>query len=137
VKRLLLDTNVLISFLTDRNRAQQDRAAKLLESAADGHLELLVHQAVLFELAYVLLNLYDRKPAEVRQILERLLLLPGVGVVDTLSWGEILGLWPKAFPHLADAALAVACRELRCDGIATFDTRFLRQLERAGSPSAW
>ena len=136
MKRLLLDTNVLVSFLTDRNRAQQDRAAELLESAADGHLELLMHQAVLFELVYVLLNLYDREPEEVREILERLLSLPGVGVVDTLSWGGILGLWPKAFPHLADVALAVASRELRCDGIATFDKRFLRQLERAGLPSA-
>jgi len=78
VKRLLLDTNVLISFLTNRNRAQQDRATELLESAADGHLDLLVHQAVLFELAHVLLNLYGRKPEEVRQILEGLLSLPGV-----------------------------------------------------------
>ena len=137
MKRVLLDTNVLVSFLTDRDRGQQERAAQLLESAADDQVELFVHQTTLFELAYVLLNLYGRKPEEVRPVLEGLMALPGVSIVDALTWSEVLSLWPKAFPHLADTALAAACRDLRCDGIATFDKRFLRQLERAGLSSAW
>jgi len=137
VRRILIDTNVLVSFLTDRDRRQQERAAELLELAADGKVELLVHQAVVFELAYVLLNLYGKKPAEVRPILEGLVALPGVGMVEELSWSEVLGLWPEVFPDLADAALAAACKGLRCDGIATFDRRFVRRIKRAGLQSVW
>ncbi len=137
MRRILVDTNVLVSFLTDRNRRQQERAAALLESAAGGNLELLVHHFVVFELAYVLLNLYGKRPADVRQILEALTLLPGVSLIDELSWSEVLRIWPEAFPDLADAALAAASRDVRADGIATFDKKFIRQLKRVGLQSVW
>ncbi len=137
MKQVLIDTNVLVSFLTDRNQEQQEHAARLLESAATGQLEVVLHQAVVFELAYVLLNLYGREPAEVRSILEELLALPGVTAVERLPWGEVFDLWPHPFPDLADAALAAACRELRCDEIATFDRRFVRRLRQAGLHSVW
>lgn len=137
MRRVLVDTNVLVSFLTDRDRSQQERAAELLASAADGKLELMVHQSVLFELAYVLLNLYGTSPAEVRGILVALTMLPGVRLIDELSWSEVLRIWPETFPDLADAALAAAYRDVHADGIATFDKKFIRRLERAGLQPAW
>ncbi len=36
MKRVVVDTNVLISFLTDRNAEQQAQASELFEAAAEG-----------------------------------------------------------------------------------------------------
>ena len=44
VKRVVLDTNVLVSFLTDRDAEQQEQAAALFETAAQGEAELILHQ---------------------------------------------------------------------------------------------
>jgi len=137
VERVLIDTNVLLSFLTDRNLEQQQKAAELFESGADRAVELLLHQAVLFELAYVLLNLYGRPSSEVSRILKGLLSLPGVVHVEELSWPRALRLWPGTFPDLADAALAAVCAELNADAIATFDRKLIRRLEDAGLQSWW
>ena len=34
MRKLIIDSNALISFVTDRNPAQQDKIAKVLDSAA-------------------------------------------------------------------------------------------------------
>jgi predicted nucleic acid-binding protein len=137
VERVLIDTNVLVSFLTDRNLEQQHKAAELFESGAGRTVELLLHQAVVFELAYVLLNRYGRPPSEVRRILEGLFCLPGVVHVEELPWPRVLRLWPGTFADLADAALAAVCAALNADAIATFDRKFIRRIEDTGLQSWW
>lgn len=50
MKRVVLDTNVLVSFLTDRNAEQQEQASALFEAASSGKTELVLHQIVITEL---------------------------------------------------------------------------------------
>ena len=45
MKRIVIDTNVVISFLTDRDLRQQQMAGKLFEDAASARLEVVLHQA--------------------------------------------------------------------------------------------
>jgi predicted nucleic acid-binding protein len=47
VKKYIIDTNALISFVTDRNAAQQQKIAPLFESAANLKALVLCHQYVL------------------------------------------------------------------------------------------
>ena len=58
MKRIVVDTNVLVSFLTDRDARQQARAARLFEAAAAGEVQLILHQLVATELIYVLRTVY-------------------------------------------------------------------------------
>ena len=55
MSRVLVDTNVLISFLTDRDLRQQEQAAKLFSRGRSTDV-LLLHQAVLTEMVFVLTN---------------------------------------------------------------------------------
>jgi hypothetical protein len=94
VSRILVDTNVLISFLTDRDLTQQELAATLFSSTR-GEDVLLLTQAVLTELVYVLTNVYALKTAVVAGVLRDLLAMPGVEPVDGLSWSRVLDLFRR------------------------------------------
>jgi predicted nucleic acid-binding protein len=137
VTTVLLDTNVLVSFLTDRNKRQQESAAALFETAAQGRADLVVHQMVLSEMVYVLMNLYDMEPAAVAPILDELLAMPGVQPVDELSWSTVLELWPERIPDFADACLTAVAKLAHVDAIATFDRQFVKRLRKEGIKSYW
>lgn len=131
MKRIVVDTNVLVSFLTDRDLDQQERAGRLFAAAADGRAELILHQAVLTEMVYVLKNLYLVASDEIASTLADLLALPGISVVDEVAWTRLFELWPTKFRDFADALLALVAKTGGHDGIATFDRRFVRELTTA------
>ncbi len=136
MSRILIDTNVLISFLTDRDLAQQEQAATLF-APARGEDVLLLHQAVLTELVYVLTNVYELKTQVVAGILGDLLAMPGVEPVDALAWPRVLDLWPATVRDLGDAILLAAALAVRCDQLATFDRHLVRTAARHGIASRW
>ena len=135
MSRVLLDTNILVSVLTDRDLEQQARASEIFEMAATGKVRILLHQIVISELVYVLSNLYRVRAEKVAAILSDLLATPGVETVAALSWPRVLDLWPRRVADFGDAALAAAALEKRNVAIATFDQRFIRQLRREGVDS--
>jgi predicted nucleic acid-binding protein len=134
---VVVDTNVFVSFLTDRDEVQQAQAEELLQAAARRELDLVVHQQVLTELIYVLLNLYGQTRESISEVVRDLLALPGVRTIDALEWSRVLDLWPDHFPDFTDAALTATCRSGRHDFIATLDETFNRRLVRLELESYW
>jgi predicted nucleic acid-binding protein len=134
---IVVDTNVLLSFLTDRDAAQQKKSSDLLRAAASRDLELVLHQQVVTEIIYVLMNRYGQSRGHTAEIIADLLALPGVVTVDRLEWSGVLALWPKPFRDFSDAVLAATCRSGRHDAVATFDETFKRLLEGQGLQSYW
>ena len=134
---VVVDTNVLVSFLTDRDPAQQAQAAELLAKAADRELEVVLHQVVVIETVYVLRSLYRVSREDTAAIVREMLAMPGVVAVDDLPWTVVLELWPTPFAELADGALAAVTRVGRYDAVATFDATFRSRLKRLGLTSYW
>lgn len=134
---IVVDTNILLSFLTDRDAAQQEKASDLLRAAASRDLELVLHQQVVTEIIYVMMNRYEQSCGHTAEIIAELLALPGVVTVDKLEWSSVLALWPKPFRDFSDAVLAATCRSGRHDAVATFDESFKRLLELHGLQSYW
>lgn len=137
MKQIVVDTNVLLSFLTDRNEEQQNRAAALFQAAAVGEHVLVLPQVVLTEMVYVLLNVYAVAAAEVARTIADLLGMPGVHPHDELPWNQVLELWPAQIPSFGDAAIASVARQGRHDAVATFDLKLSRQLRRLDLASLW
>lgn len=135
--KVLVDTNVVLSFVTDRNHHQQRLAADLFEKAVAGTVELVLHQIALTELVYVLRNLYGRTDSDVAALLRDLLSLPGVTPVDVLAWPRLLDLWPGKIKDFADAALVAVAIEARVDFVATFDRDLRRRLPRFKLTPRW
>jgi predicted nucleic acid-binding protein len=137
MKEVLVDTNVLISFLTDRNKDQQDRAAALLLGAREREHSFVLHSIAVTEAIYVLRNLYKIEPQQIAASIRQLLALPGVVSVSDLSWSLVFERWPDVIPNLGDAILAAVAAQERCDAVATFDGNLRKKLAKQGSPSYW
>ena len=136
MKRIVLDTNVVVSFLTDRNLQQQKIAERIFEQAAAGKVSLVLHQMVVTETVHVLRNLYRVSPQQTAASIRDLLGLPGVIAVDAMPWPRIFEIWPERIAGYADAALAAILRAGDYDSLATFDGDFRRRLRRLGLSSS-
>jgi predicted nucleic acid-binding protein len=137
VSRILVDTNVLVSFLKDRQESQRTQAKALLEAAVAGDHVIVLHTVVLVELAFVLTHLYAQDPADVSHAMADLLAMPGVIVATEVAWGEVLTRWPSEVPSFADAILAAVASAGRYEAVATFDVKLRRKLAKQGTPSYW
>lgn len=135
--RILIDTNVVLSHLLDREPQQRARAGELFSSAAHGERELVVHQMVIGEAVYVLANGYRVGKDETAAIIRDLLGAPGVVPLNDLPWTTMLALWPSHVDDFGDACVAAAAKTGGFDSIATFDVGFARQLRRLNLSTYW
>ena len=126
-----------MSLLTDRDPAQQARAAELFGASQGGELQIVVHQVVINESVHVMRGFYGVKPATVAAILHELLSLPNVVPIHELDWSAVFDLWPRRIPDFGDACLAAAAKSEAFDVLATFDTGFRKRLRRQGVATHW
>ncbi len=130
MKNYIIDTNALISFVTDRNPAQQDKIANLLNSAAQLKVRVLCPQNVVTEFVYVMDSVYRIGKAEIRDIVRDFIKLPGVEIVHQLSLKSLFAFWPEKVPDYGDAIIAALCKDIQGTSVATFDRKFKTKLKK-------
>jgi predicted nucleic-acid-binding protein len=131
VKKYILDTNALISFVTDRNPDQQQKIAPLFESAAHLKVLILCHQHVLTEFIYVMDKVYHVSKEEIGRIITDLVDMPGIEVIHEIDYTAVLSCWPDPIPDFGDAVIASASKSRKC-AIVTFDRKFTKNLKLLG-----
>lgn len=125
---LVLDTNALISFVTDRNPGQQAKIAALMEQAAQAEALLLCPQNVLTEFVYVMERVYRVERERIALMLADFIDLPGVEVVDELDYRRLLALWPARISEYGDAIVAAVCQAHKGSSVVTFDQKLIASL---------
>jgi len=133
---LVLDTNVLISFVTDRDPAQQAKIGTLIEKAARAEASLLCPQNVLTEFVYVMNRVYGIESKRIAMMIADFIDLPGVEVVDKLDYSRLLSLWPSRIPEYGDAVVATVCLAHKGSAVVTFDRKLRASLRSARVPLA-
>ncbi len=128
---VIVDTNALISAVTDRDRRQRARAEALLRSAASGEISVVIPQCILFELLFVLQNVYEQTDEVVHQLIADLISMPGVTIVDEIDLTLWLTLWPSQIAGPIDAVIAAVALKTKAS-VATFDARLQHRLGRLG-----
>jgi predicted nucleic acid-binding protein len=137
MKEILVDANVLVSFLTDRNQSQQEQAAELFRGAADREHILALHSITLVEMVHVFIQIYKAEPADVARAVSSLLEMPGVVSVTDITWSLVLERWPLIISSFGDAIIAAVAHQGRYDAVATFDGGLRKQLVKQGSVAYW
>lgn len=132
MQRIVLDANVLVSYLTGRHEKQYDAARVLLQEAEDGNLVAILPQFVVFEVTYVLQSLYGVSGDRLAETVRALVSFPGVQIVDDCPWKRVLDVWPDPFSSLADSAIVAVATTNRYDAVATFDRKLANKLEAFG-----
>ena len=127
MKKYLIDTNCLISFITDRDPGQQRIIAKYFEDASDIKCELVIVDSVITELVYVLEKVYRINIKIISDILHSLIETPGITVHHNFDLSKILKLWPDKIRDYGDAVIASHAIGEKLK-VITFDQNFAKQL---------
>ncbi len=121
MRALVIDTNALISFVTDRNLDQQRRISTIFDDAAQLKVTILCPQNVLTEFVYVLEKIYKQSKSQIRSMIADFIALPGVQIIHTVDFEALLEFWPDKIADFGDAIIAVVCRAKKDAEVATFD----------------
>ncbi|GAB6193886.1 PIN domain-containing protein [Desulfocastanea catecholica] len=132
MKKIIIDTNCLISFVSDRNADQQEKIAALFNKTKQLKSGVICHHHVISEFVYVLTSVYSLKADKVQQMVADLISMPGVTYTSDVDMHMLLSLWPKSIPDYGDAVLAAYCKKTKGTSIATFDKKFHNALISAG-----
>lgn len=130
MKKVIIDTNTLISFVTDRNINQQKKSEKLFIEASRLKHSVLCHQNVLTEFVYVMEKIYKTKKVQINEIVTDFILMPGIELIHNVEMKDVLKLWPIEIPDFGDAMLAALCKQVKNSSIATFDRKFQNALKK-------
>ena len=136
MKAYIIDTNALISFVTDREPAQQKVVGELFEQAARLKCTMICPLHVLTEFVYVLERVYRVEPCEINAMVAEFIAMAGVELFHGLDMNILLALWPASVPDFGDAVVATVSRMKKGSSVLTFDRRFARVLHRLGIPTA-
>jgi predicted nucleic acid-binding protein len=120
MKRLILDTNVLVRFLVQDDPKQSAGAAKLIGEAQSGALELVLDRMVVTELVYVLMGHYKRVRVDVANTILAIVQNPFVRADDESLLIDALLRFRDHGVDFVDAWLAAKAAALSFP-IASFD----------------
>jgi predicted nucleic acid-binding protein len=137
MRQVLVDANVFISFLVERNEPQRAAAKALIDSAGEGEIEAFVAQFAVFEVTYVLQSFYGMPVPRVATVVRDMVALPGVRVIDDCPWRKVFEYWPERLPGMADAATVAIANANRYDAVATFDQKMVKRMKSLGVASYW
>lgn len=132
MKKYIIDTNALISFVTDRNPDQQQKIAPLFESAADLKAMILCHQNILTEFIHVMDRVYLVPKDEIGRIIAALVEMPGIEIIHKIDFNAVFSCWPDPIPDFGDAVIATICKITKRSMVVTFDRKLINNLKLLG-----
>jgi predicted nucleic acid-binding protein len=131
VKRLRVDANVLLRFLTGEPESLAERAARLIRRAEAGEVLLILTPLVVAEMVWVLKSFYRRSSTEIAHVLIPLLSADGLEVRDREILVGALELARDKNVDFVDAVLALEAVRDR-ETVCSFDETDFRRL-----PATW
>ena len=132
MKKIIIDTNALISFITDRNAEQQQKISRLFTDAAKLRLSIFCHHHVLSEFVYVLSSVYNVPSKDIHRLISDFITMPGVQIVTDINISTVLSYWPAKITDYGDAIIAAQGLHTKGTAVATFDKKFISTLKRIG-----
>lgn len=132
MKKYLLDTNAIISYVTDRNPAQQETVAPLFEAAARLKSVIVCHQFVLTEFVFVMDKVYRTPKETINAMIRDFIAMPGVEIIHQTDFNVLLSLWPSKIGDFGDAIVAATAKLTKGAKIVTFDAKFAAAVKNLG-----
>lgn len=129
IKKVVLDTNLLVRYLTNDEPLKAKAVDNLLNKALNGELKIIIPSIVIAELTWVLESFYKMGPDKVSELVEAIMNTPGIEVMDKTLIKSALLLYRNKHIDLIDAWIIEFAREKVVKTIYTFDSKHFRNIE--------
>jgi len=128
-KEVVIDTNLLVRYLTDDEPQKAKAVDALLNSAAKGELKILIPSIVIAELVWVLESFYKMMAEDIAGLVEAILNTPGVDTQDKSVIKTALKLYRSKRIDFIDAWIIEFAKAKGAKRIYTFDRKHFRDAE--------
>ena len=128
-KRVVIDTNLLVRYLTEDDPAKAKAVDALLSKAGRGEIKILVPSIVIAELVWVLESFYKMESQGIAELVDAVLNTPGVEVMDKTIIKSALKLYKVKNIDMIDAWIIEFAKEAGVGAIYTFDKKHFKDAE--------
>ena len=128
-KRVVIDTNLLVRFLTEDDLAKAKAVDRLLARAGKGEIKILIPSIVIAELVWVLESFYKMEITGIAELVEAVLNTPGVEVTDKSIINSALKMYKTRKIDMIDAWIIEFAKNAGAGAIYTFDKRHFKDVE--------
>ncbi|AFM11598.1 PIN domain-containing protein [Turneriella parva] len=128
MKSYVIDTNCILSYVTDRNTQQQAIMQPYFEQCSNGTVQFFILESVKVEMVYVLDRVYRVPKPTIGQLLRDLFSSPGINYAVNTDETEEFAFWPDKVKDYGDAVLAHYAKKSQLP-VMTFDRDFAGQLK--------
>jgi len=128
-KGVVIDTNLLVRYLTDDDPQKAKAVDVLLNRAGKGELRILIPSIVVAELVWVLESSYKMTADEIAKLLEAILNTPGIAVQEKGIIKAALSLYKTKEIDLIDAWIIEFAKARGAKKIYTFDKKHFKGVE--------
>lgn len=123
LRRVVIDTNLLVRYLTGDDPQKAKSVDNLLSKAERGELKILVPSIVIAELVWVLESFYQMHSTEIAELIEAVLNTPGIEVTEKSIITSTLKLYRTKNIDLIDAWIIEFAKDRGIKTIYTFDRK--------------
>lgn len=128
-KRAVIDTNLLVRYLTDDDPSKANDVRRLLLKAAQGEIGLLIPSVVIAELVRVLQSFYRLERSEIVPLVNAILHTQGVEVGDKLVVSDAVALYRDGTIDFIDAWIIAFAKIAEVRAIYTFDRKHFKGID--------
>jgi len=128
-KKVVLDTNLFVRYLTDDDPQKAAAVDSLLERALKRELQIVVPSIVIAELVWVLESFYQMAEGDIAGLVSAIMDTPGVKVNEKPLINAVLKLYRTSNIDLVDAWIIEFARARGIKTIYTFDKKHFKHIE--------
>ena len=128
-KRAVIDTNLLVRFLTEDDPSKANDVKRLLLKAAQGEIRLLIPSVVIAELVWVLQSFYKLERSEIVPLLNAILHTHGIEVSDKTVVSDAIAMYRNEAIDFIDAWIVAFAKAAEVRAIYTFDRKHFKGID--------
>jgi len=128
-KRAVIDTNLLVRYLTEDDPSKANDVKRLLLKAAQGEIRLLIPSIVIAELVWVLQSFYKLQRSEIVPLLNAILQTHGVEVSDKTVVSDAIAIYRDDAIDFIDAWIVAFAKAAEVRAIYTFDRKHFKGID--------
>jgi predicted nucleic-acid-binding protein len=128
LKKVVIDTNLLVRYLTEDNPQKAKAVENLLNKAERGDLKILVPSVVIAELVWVLESFYQMHSSEIAELVDAILNTPGIEATEKSIIVSALKLYTTKNIDLIDAWIIEFAKDRGIKTVYTFDKKHFRDI---------